>query len=309
MPRRGPGAGRPGALDEARELVALVASLSEAGDALTAEAVASRLGTSVERAEKLISLVLTSVGTGGATLPLVEDGGEVTLAFSQGVRGRRLRLTRTETLALAAALERLGVDGDDPLRARLEQAAAREGVDEALVRRVVSEDQDVPREALEACARALVRREDLSFSYRKSPDAAAEGRLVRPEGLRHEDGSWYLDALDLGRGARRTFRLDRMEGVRGVAAREPLVRSEAGARRAREVRISFSDPSYLDLLPWHDLRVERTADGVQGVTPYYGGMWLPRMLAACGGTATTDDTEVAALARSYARGQLGRDAR
>lgn len=309
MPRRGPGAGRPGALDEARELVALVASLSEAGDALTAEAVASRLGTSVERAEKLISLVLTSVGTGGATLPLVEDGGEVTLAFSQGVRGRRLRLTRTETLALAAALERLGVDGDDPLRARLEQAAAREGVDEELVRRVVSEDQDVPREALEACARALVRREDLSFSYRKSPDAAAEGRLVRPEGLRHEDGSWYLDALDLSRGARRTFRLDRMEGVRGVAASEPLVRSEAGARRAREVRISFSDPSYLDLLPWHDLRVERTADGVQGVTPYYGGMWLPRMLAACGGTATTDDAEVAALARSYARGQLGRDAR
>ena len=304
MPRRGPGAGRPGALDEARELVALVASLSEAGDALTAEAVASRLGTSVERAEKLISLVLTSVGVGGATLPLVEDGGGVTLAFSQGVRGRRLRLTRTETLALAAALERLGVDGDDPLRARLEQAAAREGV-----RRIVSEDQDVPREALEACAQALVRREDLSFSYRKSPDAAAEERLVRPEGLRHEDGSWYLDALDLGRGARRTFRLDRMEGARGVAAREPLARAEAEASAAREVRISFSDPSYLDLLPWHDLRVERTADGAQGVTPYYGGMWLPRMLAACGGTATTDDAEVAALARSYARGQLGRGVR
>ena len=158
-------------------------------------------------------------------------------------------------------------------------------------------------------AQALVRREDLSFSYRKSPDAAAEERLVRPEGLRHEDGSWYLDALDLGRRARRTFRLDRMEGARGVAARGPLARAEAEAGGGREVRISFSDPSYLDLLPWHDLRVERTADGVQGVTPYYGGMWLPRMLAACGGTATTDDAEVAALARSYARGQLGRDVR
>ena len=48
MSARPRGAGRPGALDEARELVALVASLSEAGDALTLDAVSSRLGVSPE---------------------------------------------------------------------------------------------------------------------------------------------------------------------------------------------------------------------------------------------------------------------
>ncbi|HBG3383148.1 TPA: hypothetical protein KQB18_004396, partial [Clostridioides difficile] len=59
MPRRA-SAGRIGAVDEARELVALVSSLSEAGDALSAKAVAARLGTTPERAEKLIGLVGTS---------------------------------------------------------------------------------------------------------------------------------------------------------------------------------------------------------------------------------------------------------
>ena len=44
MPTRSPGAGRPGSLDEARELVALVSSLSDAGDSLSAAAVAERLG-------------------------------------------------------------------------------------------------------------------------------------------------------------------------------------------------------------------------------------------------------------------------
>ena len=137
MPRR-TSTGRIGAVDEARELVALVSSLSEAGDALSAEAVAARLGTTPERAEKLIGLVGTSSSSGGIGLPLtLEEDGEATLAFSGGVRGRRLRLTRGETVALSAALERLGVSPDDLLRGRLEAALGAEPVREDLVRRVV----------------------------------------------------------------------------------------------------------------------------------------------------------------------------
>ena len=73
------------------------------------------------------------------------------------------------------------------------------------------------------------------------------------------------------------------------------------------MRVSFSDPRYLDLLPWHDLKVLSRGDGgapVVAETPYYGGMWLPRMIAACAGTAHTNDAEVTALVRAYAKSAL-----
>ena len=273
MPRR-TSAGRIGAVDEARELVALVSSLSEAGDALSAEAVAARLGTTPERAEKLIGLVGTSSSSGGIGLPLtLEEDGDATLAFSGGVRGRRLRLTRGETVALSAALERLGVSPDDPLRGRLEAALGAEPVREDLVRRVVGSRGETESEKVESCARAILEHTSLSFLYRGAEDAQARRRSCVPRAIRAEGDSWYLDAHDLERGGERTFRLDRMKELeRGPKITKPKEREE-GARR--EVDITFGDPRYLDLLPWHDLRV--TGAGEDGSASaridYYGGMW------------------------------------
>ena len=285
--------------------MALVTSLSEAGDALTPEAVSAKLGVSREHAEKLIELVLTVSGSDGRVLPLVEEGGGVTLAFSQGVRGRRLRLTRPETMALVAALERLGVAPDDPLRSRLEEALAREPVDGNLVRRLVgrSEDDEVG-EVIAACSQALSGRRDLAFLYRKASQGEPVPRRATPRRLRREEGLWYLDALDLGRGGERTFRLDRMADVRAV---ERAGSRSSRPRPARQVLLTFSDARYLDLLPWHELRVveREERDGiVRAETSYYGGMWLPRMIAACAGTVTTNDPEVNALVESYARSLL-----
>lgn len=304
MPRR-TSAGRIGAVDEARELVAIVSSLSEAGDALSAEAVAARLGTTPERAEKLIGLVGTSSSSGGIGLPLtLEEDGEATLAFSGGVRGRRLRLTRGETVALSAALERLGVSPDDPLRGRLEAALGAEPVREDLVRRVVGSRGGTESEKVESCARAILEHTSLSFLYRGAEDAQARRRSCVPRAIRAEGDSWYLDAHDLERGGERTFRLDRMKELeRGPKITKPKEREE-GARR--EVDITFGDPRYLDLLPWHDLRVTGAGEdgSVSARIDYYGGMWLPRMIAACGGTARTADPEVARLALEYARSLL-----
>lgn len=299
-------AGRRGAVDEARELVALVASLSEAGDALSAEAIAERLGTDAAHAEKLVELVLSSTLVGGAGLPLADEAGAVTLVESGGVRGRRVRLTRDETLALAAALERLGVAADDPLRAQLEDSVASDPVDEGLVRRLMAGEAggDAVSETLAACAQARAGRRVLRFSYRKAPDAAAEARRVAATGLRTEGGAWYLDGLDLDRSAERTFRVDRMEGATlGERAPQAAPREE---RAARMVELTFSDPSYLTLLPWHDLQVT-SAPGelpVRARTPYYGGEWLARMIAACGGTARCNDPEVTAQVEKYVRQQL-----
>ena len=305
MPRKSTATGRHGALDEARELVALVTSLSEAGDALTPEAVSAKLGVSQERAEKLIGLVLTLSGAEGAALPLVEEDGGITLAFSQGIRGRRLRLTRSETMALVAALERLGVGPSDPLRTRLQSSLDTAPVDEDLVRRLVGKTEDAGTGAvISACSQALSSRGDLAFAYQKSALDEPLPRRAAPRRLRREEGLWYLDALDLDRGGERTFRLDRMSDVRAVP--------RAGGRSSRpsptrQVLITFSDARYLDLLPWHELRIvgRGEKDGlVQAETSYYGGMWLPRMVAACAGTATTNDPEVNALVANYARSLL-----
>lgn len=299
-----------GALGEARELVALVASLSEAGDALTSQAVASKLGVSLERAEKLIELVLTASVGDGLGLPLIEEKDGVSLLTSRGVRGRRLRLTRAETVALLAALDRMGTPGADELRDALEASLETSPVDDALVRRTLGAASGSVREQVAACSQAILSGSVLGFSYRRVDARHAEQRRALPLRLRCEHEAWYLDAEDLDRGGERTFRLDRMSDValEGAPRDEGDATAREGERGARVVRICLLDPRLLDLLPWHDLRiVERSNDGsIVAETPYYGGSWLVRMLAACGAAARTDDDELTDLVRAHALGQLER---
>jgi proteasome accessory factor C len=270
--------------------------------------VASRLAVSPARAEKLIELVCTAATSDEVPLPLVsEDGGrEVTLHLvAEGLRGRRLRLTRSETIALVAALKRLNVEENDPLFRRLSDSLAQEGLDPELVERRLGSplDQGVSQ-ALSVCALARVRREELGFGYRRVGEKTEEERRVAPRALRHEEGSWYLDALDLDRQGERTFRVDRMARARCLGPVQAGSSEEKSRRRF--VDVTFSDERYLQLLPWHDLEARGTdAKGhVHATLPYYGGAWLPRMLVACAGTAMTDDAEVNAAARAYASGQL-----
>lgn len=308
MPRSRTRAGRHGALDESRELVALVASLSEAGDALAVEAVSARLGVSAERARKLLSLVMSSSVGDAAGLPLVEDGtDEVSLLRDEGMRGRAVRLTRSEALALAAALDRIGVGRDDPAREAVEAALFSSPVDERQVERLLGAATAPSGEALAACASAIYERQALTFRYRGAADSAEARRTVLPRGLRSEEDSWYLDAWDLDRRGERTFRLDRMSDAAPAPAPETGVGAgDASRGAAHEVRVTFRDDRFLTLLPWHGLTVEgRGEDGVvRARVAYYGGDWLVRMLAACGGTATTDDAELGARVRAHAAALL-----
>ena len=127
-----------------------------------------------------------------------------------------------------------------------------------------------------------------------------------PRGLRNADGVWYLDAYDPSRQGERVFRLDRMTDVL-IAPAEELPPEPRQTSPEREVRITFRDRHYLELLAWPGLHVERD-DGSVVVTriPYYGGEWLPRRIAACAGAAFTSDGEVKALAVAYAHRKLGK---
>lgn len=311
MPSSRSSAGRRGALEESRELVTLVSSLSEAGDALTVEAVSSRLGVSDERARKLLTLVMSAGAGEDAVLPLVEDGAdEVTLLHDAGMRGRAVRLTQTEALALVAALDRIGVKREDGTRAAIESALFSSPVDEGTVARLLGADGTSDGDSLSACASAIYERRAVTFDYRGADSDLTARRTVLPLGLRCEGEYWYLDGWDLGRRGERTFRLDRMSLVRTAPAPTGAKAAEAAAGRAhkasREVRLVFRDERPLSTLPWHGLAVEgQDANGnVVARVAYYGGEWLVRMLAACGGTVTVEDEDLAARMRDYARSQL-----
>ena len=311
MPRSSTAAGRRGALEEARELVTLVSSLSEAGDGLSVEAISSRLGVTRERARKLLSLVMSATAGDAALLPLVEDGPEeVSLVSDDATRGRAVRLTRAEAVALATALERIGLDEDDPTRRAVERALFASPVDEADVRRLLGTEGTAAGGVLATCAAAINERRGVTFLYRGAEDHDAARRTVLPRGLRSEEGTWYLDGWDLDRRAGRTFRLDRMSDAEPTAT-TPQAAADApeatpANETAREVTVTFFDASYLKTLPWHALTVtEQHDDGtVEARIPYYGGDWLLRMLTACGGTAITTDAALTASVRAYAQNML-----
>lgn len=295
--------GRPGAAEVARNLLSLAASLSEQGDFVSVEATEKRLGCSPAQARKLYAL-LTNIAANPGGIAAYEDE-EGLVMGAGGSRGRALRLDAKETIALVSALQRLGVEEDHPLRAKLQGSLAEGAADAALISRMLAAKPDAgDTRTLTTCTGAIAALRDLTFEYRK-PDAAPELRRVRPERLSQEDGFWYLHGLDLDKRAERVFRMDRMAAVADVARNgDGDLGSAADAPEVRRVRLAFRDRRFLALFAWPGLELEEGPDAngdAVGTLPYYGGMWLPRQVAGCGGMVSVDDAEVASLARSYAR--------
>ena len=160
---------------------------------------------------------------------------------------------------------------------------------------------------------ALARHEDLAFLYRGATDAEERARTVKPLGLERGDNAWFLEAFDLDRQAKRSFRLDRMRDVRsaghadGEGEKVGDGAPEPEGESCRLVRISFDDLRFLDLFVWPGLKIE-TRDDVAGTAsgtiPYYGGTWLACQIAGCGGLARVDDPELRALVADHARALL-----
>lgn len=301
-------AGRVGGTDEARELVALVASLSGKGASINVPTISQRLGVSPSHARRLMGLILTAGTAGGDYLSLSEtdDGGGLELAFSDGIRGRRLRLTRSELAAVLAALDATGIGRGSPLREEVVSSLSSTEADEDLLRRMlVIPPTEAEAAVLLACARARRDGSSLRFSYVHVGGGATERRWVSPTSVRQEGDRWYLDAYDVERRGERVFRADRMSEVEPGppwGGDGPTV-----PEKVRWVRISIPDASMLGLLSWRKIRVEsQDPDGsVTASIPYYGGSWLPRMLAACGGSAASDDPGVNASKVEVARALLG----
>ena len=299
-------AGRIGGVEKARALVALASSLDNDGDALTAGVISQRLGVSLEDAEGLLDLVLLAGGEQGGSLPLYfADDDSLALMPSAQSRGRGVKLTKSEALAVISALAQAGVGEQDPLFVKLSSALSSPLSTHEVVKRLLSTPAS-PDEAfaLSLCAHALAEGQCLSFDYKGLRDKSERRRYVTPTALVQQDGAWYLDAIDNELDARRRFRIDRMGGVAldAAPASEPSS-PEAANPKARDVELVFSDPALLKLLHWSEIASEEpdSQGRVRARIPYYGGMWLPRMVAACGTGVACLDEEVSALARAYAR--------
>lgn len=309
MARRKSAAGRLGGAERARELVALVASLDDAGDTISADAVAQRLGVSDEEAEELLDLVLMAGDDESGHLGVyLEDDNSLTLLSHSAVKGRGVRLTKAETVAVEAALTRAGLDEDDRLRKAVRGSLSSPSVTQGDVERLLSTPaSERESENLSLCASALAQGTGLAFSYRGLRDTAPRARRVQPRSLSQDESSWYLDAFDADARAARRFKLDRMDALELLDG--PFAQADAPSAKepARSLTISFADKRYVKLLHWPGLEViaqdERT---LTARLPYYGGEWLLRMLAACGGCASTDDESVNAAAAAYAKGLLER---
>lgn len=294
--------GRRGATEVTRNLLNLASSLSDPGDYVSEAAIEKRLGCSPAQASKLYALLGDVAGDPSGILAYEDEDG---LAVgTRGARGRALRLDADETLALLSALQRLGIPADHPMRAKLQGVLAGSGVDQTLIDRMLTLAPSTGDAAtLSTCSASIAALRDLIFEYHKA-DQAPELRRVRPERLSQEDGAWYLHGLDLNKGAARIFRLDRMSGVESMAREDAGCAGGTVATDVRRVELVFLERRFLDLFQWPGLEVTSDGEEVVGSLPYYGGIWLPRQIAGCGGKVVARDPEVAELVRMYAADQL-----
>lgn len=90
----------------------------------------------------------------------------------------------------------------------------------------------LPGDAFEDVAAAVLQRRRLRFVYRGRARDAATDRDVSPQRLAHYRDNWYLDAFDHGRGALRTFAIDRIS------------RAEVLAEAARDIPDPVLDEHY-----------------------------------------------------------------
>lgn len=296
-------AGRTGSVAVARQLVALASSLTREGDVITAEHIAQTLGVDFDYARHLIMLVSMGSGESIDYLPVIlsDDDDEVALMEGAGVSARRVRLTRSETIALSAALSELGVPDTDPLAQTLARSYASPSFSADDIARTLEEPSSAEdNSTLVTCSKAIVEGSGLAFSYRPVSGGTVSHRRVVPQLVRRSDDSWYLDAFDLIRSDNRVFRIDRMQDVSLIEV--PVITPAKQPEENRKlVTVCFEDRSYFDLFHWEGLEI-LSSDGTNIVArmPQFAGNWLARHLAACAGTVRIGDRQLADQVRLVA---------
>jgi proteasome accessory factor C len=293
---------RPDSRTLARQLMVLLSSLTDEGDVITAEQIATSLDIDYAQARHLIMLLGMSSGESLQYLPVVPDEDDLQVYLMQGacLHPRRVRLNATESHSVIAALAELGFDQDDKLVRTVTQTYLGGQWRQPALAEDHAPQSDELREALQLCSQAIDKECQLGFAYPSAGTGVRLERVVSPKAIRHREGIWYLDAFDHLRAQDRTFRIERMESLRLCLDKPPVPRTPQHAQR--QVLVCFHDVRYLEFFSWEGLEVlARTEKGVICRLPHYGGSWLTRRLAACAGTVTTSDQDLAEQVLAYAQ--------
>ncbi|SER53489.1 helix-turn-helix transcriptional regulator [Parafannyhessea umbonata] len=305
--------GRPGGIERARDLFALIGALQNDADSLSVEAVAKRLNCSTDHARRLTDLLIQSTAEGeGTHLPLTYDEatGEVGLSSSTPSRahGRPVRLLPSEAYALLKGMAATGISLGGPHGRKLVRALA-ERVAEGTRLRAFPSVSPTPRTETPAqsnndgkkiltCSQALNAQKNVRFDYQSA--GFKSSRTVRPLGLVYQEGHSYLSAYDLGRQSERLFRTDRMSNVSATdssQASDWLPESS----EPRPIVFEVLDRKTVMSFNWPNTHFF-TADGrTMGQTDYYGGMWLVRRFAALSRAVALGDEGLCLSVGDYAR--------
>lgn len=217
--------GRPlQAQDKLAFLLSLVPYLIDHEEVSVAEA-ARHFGVTDEEMRKHVELIAVSGLPGDSDAYLhndlfdinwdeFEEHDRIVLTHSVAIDASP-RFSARETAALLAGLQYLSALPENADRAALASlmnklARGASGPPSPVVVAGARVDADLP-----ALREALVARHRVEFAYRDA-QGKSETRTVDPLRLDSDDENWYLRGWDHARQAVRTFRLDRMSGVRGT---------------------------------------------------------------------------------------------
>ncbi len=294
---------RPDTAQRLRRLLAMVGWLAQVGEAGIAE-VSSRF--EIEPDDVVCELELAACCglppyTPDVLMEIVITGDRVRAALPEDL-ARPRRLTPAEGLSIVASARTiLAIPGADQSGAL---AGALEKLERALGHQRVSVDLDEPA-LLEEVRRVVDRGLRAEISYHSVSSDRTGSRVIDPARLSAIEGRWYLDAVDLGIGSFRRFRVDRVDGVRPTGEQvdaELIANLEARDDRtgatgtgavpgsafvpgpdATRVHLRLDGPAawVLDSVPVEEVQV--LPDEAFDVTLYAGSTaWLERLLLQVG---------------------------
>lgn len=286
--------------DRLRRLLVMLPWLMEVGEVELA-AVAERFGMTESQVQRDLELVAMC-----GLPPFVDEMIDVFVDDGVVVVGvprlftRPLRLTAPEGFALLAAgraaMELPGADPSGPLGRGLAKLAAALGADDGDNGSDVDADPtagfavDMSRphlsdDVLEAAATAT----ELSIDYYSPARDASTRRTIVPRHVFTERGNWYVVADDERSAERRTFRIDRIEGIdptgRTVPADEPVTRPSAFFQDEElpraTLRLAPAARWVVEQYPVDDVH-ELDDGGVEVTLAVSSDRWLSRLLIRLG---------------------------
>lgn len=256
--------------DVVKSLISFVSRLgNEENKSLKTQDIADALGVSLEAAQNYIQLIRDAWDTTSTSLSLYDDD-VLTLQRSSSISGQVLKLSLAEVQALLEVFDRVGLEKDHPLRARLQSTFSPDELGDGLVS---DADSSPDFEKIMLISEALSQNQRLQFDYQKPQDKSPRDRVVIPLALEHEHELWYLRAIDADSPSVKLFRLDRMSKLAAMGLRsEPENYRRSTSKR---VYVSTTRAAAREACSWHGARLVSGKKTIVELEDF-GGEWLAR---------------------------------